>query len=370
MVRKTVHAKLRSTLAAGATRDAADSAGVHALKRAVIDRTAQYVVDNDLLTGETRSETEADLPAGETGTDNSNDLHDTLRQIVDDKLHMRSLPLRKLTMQELMYDDMDKEFQFIGLTNAWIMPIKTRIDMLSTGIKTPIGIKIFGDNLRTLEALAIEVEEAVKKVPGTLSAVAERVMGGNYIDFDIDRREVARYGLTVGDVQDVIETAVGGMNVTHTTEGRYRFPVNIRYPRELRDDPEKLGRVLVHTPRGGQVPMSQLASIDIKDGPPGIKSENALLQAIVYVDLQKGQDIGGYVDRARLAVERSITLPPGYYLSWSGQYEYMIEVNKRLRIVIPITLLIIFLLLYFNFGRITETLIVMLSLPFAVVGGI
>jgi Cu(I)/Ag(I) efflux system membrane protein CusA/SilA len=250
------------------------------------------------------------------------------------------------------------------------MPIKTRIDMLSTGIKTPIGIKVFGDDLETIGELALEVERAVKQVPGTLSAIAERVMGGNYIDFDIDRRAVARHGLTVGDVQQVIETAVGGMNVTTTVEGRYRFPVNVRYPRELRDDPEKLGRVIVHTPHGEQVPMNQLASIEIKQGPPGIKSENALLVGIVYVDLEKGQDVGSYVARAKQAVDSSVSLPPGYYLSWSGQYEYMMAVNQRLRVVIPATLLIIFLLLYLNFRRLTEAFIVLLSLPFAVVGGV
>jgi Cu(I)/Ag(I) efflux system membrane protein CusA/SilA len=242
--------------------------------------------------------------------------------------------------------------------------------MLATGIKTPIGIKIFGDDLATLERLAIDVEHAVKGVPGTLSAIAERVMGGNYIDFDIDRYEAARYGLTVGDVQDVIETAVGGMNVTHTVEGRYRFPVNVRYPREMRDDPQRLSRVLVHTPGGAQVPMGQLADIRVETGPPAIKSENGLLQAIVYVDLQKGQDVGSYVERARDVVASAVDLPAGYYLSWSGQYQYMVEVNKRLRIVVPITLLIIFLLLYFNFRRMGETLIVMLSLPFALVGGV
>ncbi|HER34908.1 MAG TPA: efflux RND transporter permease subunit [Halothiobacillaceae bacterium] len=299
-----------------------------------------------------------------------NDVPGAVREAVDERVRISSVPMRRLSMDELMYEDMEKEFQFIGLTNAWTMPIKTRIDMLATGIKTPIGIKVFGDDLATLERLAIEVEHAVKGVPGTLSAIAERVMGGNYIDFDIDRYEAARYGLTVGDVQDVIETAVGGMNVTHTVEGRYRFPVNVRYPREMRDDPQRLSRVLVHTPGGAHVPMGQLADIRVETGPPAIKSENGLLQAIVYVDLQKGQDVGSYVERARDVVANAVDLPAGYYLSWSGQYQYMVEVNKRLRIVVPITLLIIFLLLYFNFRRIGETLIVMLSLPFALVGGV
>ncbi len=353
MARKTVQERIRLLLAGGATQDFISEISVSAVKEALAEVTQAYLQSEKLVRPE-----------------ESGEVHRAIEKTIHDRLRIRSVPMRALTIEELMYDDMDAEFQFIGLTNAWTMPIKTRIDMLSTGIKTPIGIKIFGDDLEKLERIAVEVEGAVKKVPGTLSAIAERVMGGNYIDFEIDRREVARHGLTVGDVQDVIETAVGGMNITQTVEGRFRFPVNVRYPRELRDDPEKLGRVLVHTPRGEQVPMSQLARIEIKKGPPGIKSENALLSAIVYIDLQKGQDVGGYVARAKRTVEASIDLPPGYYTSWSGQYEYMIEVNKRLRIVVPITLLIIFLLLYFNFGRITETLVVMLSLPFAIVGGI
>ncbi len=357
MARKTVQERIRLLLAGGASQDFVNRVSVNAVREAIAEVTEEYVLSGSLLTGVVTPERRTEF-------------HEAIEEIVESKLRIGSVPMRKLSIEELMYDDMDKEFQFIGLTNAWIMPIKTRIDMLSTGIKTPIGIKVFGDDLRVLEKLAVEVEGVVKKVPGTLSAIAERVMGGNYIDFEIDRHAVARHGLTVGDVQDVIETAVGGMNITQTVEGRYRFPVNVRYPRELRDDPEKLGRVIIHTPRGEQIPINQLATIEIKNGPPGIKSENALLQAIVYVDLQKGQDVGGYVARAKKAVEKSVALPPGYYVSWSGQYEYMIEVNRRLRIVVPITLLIIFLLLYFNFGRITETLIVMLSLPFALVGGI
>jgi Cu(I)/Ag(I) efflux system membrane protein CusA/SilA len=250
------------------------------------------------------------------------------------------------------------------------MPIKTRIDMLATGIKTPVGIKVLGEDLETLEKLAVEVEGVVKRVPGTLSVIAERTMGGRYIDFEIDRLEAARHGLTVGDVQEVIETAVGGRNVTQTVEGRYRFPVNVRYPRELRDDPQKLGRVLVSSPNGEQVPIEQVANIVLKPGPPEIRSQDGLLQAIVYVDLQKGQDVGTYVARAKEAVEREVKLPPGYYLSWSGQFEQMLAVRDRLRLMLPVTLLVIFLLLYFNFGRIQETLVVMLSMPFALVGGV
>jgi len=352
MVRKEAQKQIRYLFVKGISQEQADKESVRIIKTELAAGIKDYVESK-----------------GIRAKDKEETLDESIADLIN-KTRMRKVPLRALTIEELMYDDMDKEFRFIGLTNAWTMPIKTRIDMLSTGIKTPIGIKVFGDDLETLEKIAIEVERAVKKVPGTLSAIAERAMGGNYLDFDIDRREVARHGLTVGDVQRVIETSVGGMNITNTVEGRYRFPVNVRYPRELRDDPAKLGRVIVHTPHGEQVPMNQLASIEIKKGPPGIKSENAMLEAIVYVDLQKGQDVGGYVERAKKVLEKEIKLPPGYYISWSGQYEYMVEVNKRLRLVVPVTLLIIFLLLYFNFGRIKETLIVMLSLPFALVGGI
>jgi len=353
MVRRSVQNHVRRLYAGGADRKLVESAAVHGIREELASRLEESL-----------------LSSGNVAPDHVNDLNAQITSAIDRAGHIRSVPMHKLTMEELMYEDMDKEFQFVGLTNAWTMPIKTRIDMLATGIKTPIGIKVFGDDLATLERLAVDIERSVKTIPGTLSAIAERVMGGNYIDFDIDRREVARYGLTVGDVQDAIETAVGGMNITQTVEGRYRFPVNIRYPRELRDDPRKLSQVLVHSPSGAQVPMGQLADIRVTTGPPGIKSENGLLQAIVYVDLQKGQDVGSYVERARKVVAQEVKLPPGYYLSWSGQYQYMIEVNKRLRIVIPITLLIIFMLLYFNFRRLSETLIVMLSLPFALIGGV
>jgi Cu(I)/Ag(I) efflux system membrane protein CusA/SilA len=350
MVLREVHRHLRAVSLTG-VRDLRDAAREE-IRRQIGVFVGQEIRERGLVPREERARAE-----------------EVLEQVLAE-LDIPDPPLRRLTIEELMYDDMDKEFRFIGLTNAWTMPIKTRIDMLATGIKTPIGIKIFGDDLETLERLAIEVERTVKKVPGTLSAIAERVMGGNYIDFDIDRKAVARYGLTVGEVQDYIETAVGGMNVTQTIEGRYRFPVNVRYPRELRDDLDKLRRVLVTTSSGQQVPMSELADIRIRTGPPAIKSEDALLQAIVYVDLQKGQDVGSYVERARKAVMENVDLPPGYYISWSGQYEYMIEVNKRLRIAVPVTLIIIFLLLYFNFGNFTDTGIVLLSLPFALVGGI
>jgi Cu(I)/Ag(I) efflux system membrane protein CusA/SilA len=273
-----------------------------------------------------------------------------------------------MTIKKLI-NEMDVAIQIPGLTNAWTMPIKTRIDMLSTGIKTPVGIKIAGDDLNTLQELGQQVESVVSRIPGTLSVYSERVVGGNYFDFEIDREQAARYGLTMGDIQDVIQTAIGGMNITTTIEGRERYPINLRYSRDLRDDINKLKRVLISTPQGQHIPMVQVAKIVIKKGPPAIKSENARLNAWVYIDL-KGIDVGTYVERAKKIIQEEISLPAGYSLFWSGQYEYMERAQARLKLVIPFTLLIIFLLLYFNFQNITESLIVMLSLPFSLVGGI
>lgn len=273
-----------------------------------------------------------------------------------------------MTIKKLMAE-MDKAINFPGVTNAWTMPIKTRIDMLSTGIKTPVGIKIAGPDLNVLERLGKELEAEIRNIPGTLSVYAERVMGGNYFDYIINREEAARYGLTVGDIQDVIKTAIGGMNITTTVEGLERYPVNLRYSRELRDDPDKLKRILVPTPRGEHIPITQVADIRFTKGPPGIKSENARLNALVYIDI-KDIDIGTYVARAQEIVEAKIKLPPGYSIIWSGQYEYMERARKRLQLVVPITLVIIFLLLYFYFGRITESIVVMLCIPFSLVGGI
>ena len=270
---------------------------------------------------------------------------------------------------EKLVEELDKAIQFPGLTNAWTMPIKTRIDMLATGIKTPVGIKIMGANLDTLSAIGERIEATIRKVPGTLSAYSERVVGGNYLDFEIRREEAARYGLTVGDVQDVIMSAVGGMNVTYTVEGLARYPVNVRYPRELRDDITSLKRVLVPTPSGAQIPIAQVADIKIKKGPAAIKSENARRTAWVYVDI-RGIDVGTYVKRAQKVVAEEVEIPAGYNIIWSGQYEYMQAAAERFRIVIPITIVIIFLLLFFHFKNMTDSLIVMLSLPFAVVGGV
>ena len=273
-----------------------------------------------------------------------------------------------MTMEKLV-DELNNAIQFPGLTNAWTMPIKTRVDMLSTGIKTPVGIKLMGDDLQVLSDLGETVEAVIRQVPNTLSVYSERVTGGNYLDYRIRREDAARHGLTVGDVQDVIMTAIGGMNVTRTVEGLERYPVNVRYSSEFRDTPEKLRRILVPTPTGAQVPITQLADIRIVKGPPAIKSENARKNAWIYVDIT-GIDVGTYVKMAQRAVREKIKLPAGYSLVWSGQYEYMVRAQQRLMIVVPMTLLIIFLLLYFNFKNVTEALIVMLSVPFSLTGGL
>ncbi|MGB7062787.1 MAG: efflux RND transporter permease subunit [Candidatus Zixiibacteriota bacterium] len=270
---------------------------------------------------------------------------------------------------ERLVEELDRAIQFPGLTNAWTMPIKTRIDMLATGIKTPVGIKIMGANLDTLSAIGERIEAAVRKTPGTLSAYSERVVGGNYLDFEINREEAARYGLTVGDIQDVIMSAVGGMNVTYTVEGLERYPVNVRYPRELRDNVTSLKRVLIPTPGGAQIPIAQVADIQVRKGPAAIKSENARRTAWVYVDI-RGVDVGTYVKNAQKVVAEEVDIPPGYNIIWSGQYEYMQAAAERFRLVIPITIVIIFLLLFFHFKNMTNSLVVMLSLPFAVVGGV
>lgn len=265
--------------------------------------------------------------------------------------------------------ELDRAIQIPGLTNAWTMPIKTRIDMLATGIKTPVGIKIMGDNLDSLARVGEEIEGAVTGVPGVTSAYAERVVGGKYIDIDIDRDRITRHGLTIQDVQDVIMSALGGMNVTWTVEGQARYPVNVRYPRERRDDLADISRVRVPTMAGYTVPLEQLADIRIVNGPPMIKTENGRKTVWVYVDTRES-DIGGFVSRLQKVVNSEVNLPAGYSIVWSGQFEYMERAAKQLSIVIPITLLIIFFLLYVHFGNITESLVVMLTLPFALVGGI
>ena len=266
--------------------------------------------------------------------------------------------------------ELDKALQFPGVANAWTMPIKARIDMLSTGIRTPIGIKVFGKELGEMERLAREIEAVVKAVPGTTSAFAERITGGFYLNIEPDREQLARYGLAVGDLLDVIGTALGGEMVTTTVEGRERFGVTIRYPRELRADPQQIAReVLVPIMGGAMVPIGQLARVTVAKGAPGIRTENALLSAYIYVDI-RDRDIGGYVADARKAVNEQVKFPPGYYVTWSGQFEYLERAIEKMKVVIPVTLLSIFLLLYLNFRRMTETLIVMLSVPFALVGGV
>ncbi len=271
------------------------------------------------------------------------------------------------TTRELM-NEMDAAIQFPGLANAWTFPIKTRIDMLSTGIKTPIGVKVSGPDLKVLEKVTGDIEQILKTHPDTLSAFGDKAAGGYYLDFDIRRSDAARYGLTVGDVQDVIQSAIGGMNVTTTIEGLERYPVNVRYPRELRDNIESLRRVLISTTTGAQIPLSLVADMHLRRGPPSIKTENARPNAWVYVDIRTS-DIGGYVEEAKLLLDEKLKIPAGYTLSWSGQFEYMERAAERLNIVIPATLLIIFMLLWFNFRNLTAPLVVMLSIPFAMTGG-
>jgi len=270
---------------------------------------------------------------------------------------------------EKLISELDAAIQFPGVTNAWTMPIKTRIDMLSTGIKTPVGIKIGGPDLRTLEEVGREVEAVVRQVPGTLSAYSERVFGGNYLNFKINRDEISRYGLTVGDVQDVLQSAVGGMNISTTIEGLERYPINLRYSRELRDDVESLKRVLVPTPMGQQIPLAQLADIYFEKAAPSIKTENSRPNAWIYVDI-KDIDVGTYVDMARRAVAEKVEIPAGYTITWSGQYEYMQRAQQRLMVVVPMTILIIFVVLYLNTKSVTKTIIVFLAVPFSLVGAI
>ena len=266
--------------------------------------------------------------------------------------------------------EMDKALQFPGVSNAWTMPIKARTDMLSTGIRTPVGVKVMGSDLVELDKLARQIEQVLKAVPGTSSAYAERSLGGYYLDITPDRDALARYGLMIQDVQDVIATALGGQTVTTTVEGRQRFGVNMRYPRDLRDSPQAIASdVLVPMPNGGAVPLGEVAKIAPTRGPTAIRTENGQLATYIYVDI-RDRDLGGYVADAQRAVQASINFPAGYYVTWSGQYEYLERATARLKIVVPVTLLLIFLLLYLNFRSIAETLIVMLSLPFALVGGL
>jgi len=264
---------------------------------------------------------------------------------------------------------MNEALQLPGVSNAWTMPIKARIDMLSTGIRTPVGVKVFGPDLKVLDQLATQIEQVAHNVPGTTSAFAERLEGGHYVEITPDRDAAARYGLSVDDIQKVLAVALGGETVTTTVEGRERYSVNVRYPSGLRDDPASISsQVLVPTPSGAMVPLGQLASVHVTQGPPSIRTENAQPVAYIYVDLQ-GRDLGGYVADAAQAVKEQVKMPAGYRVEWSGQFEYLQRAAAKLRIVVPATLVVIFVLLFLNFGRLAETLIVMLSVPFALVGG-
>jgi copper/silver efflux system protein len=272
-----------------------------------------------------------------------------------------------MTMEKLKVE-LNNVVKLPGITNAWVMPIKTRIDMLATGIKTPVGIKIAGSDLKVIENIGRQIEKVLKDVPGTASVYAERVAGGRYLTVDINRVNAARLGLNINDIQDIVRTAVGGMNVAETVEGLERYPINIRYPHELRDSLEQLRLLPIITPAGARIPLGDVASINVTDGPPMIKSENARINGWIYVDT-KDRDLGSYVNEAREHVARTVNLPPGYSINWSGQYEYMLRAMERLTIVVPVTLFIIFLLLYLNFKKLGDVVLIMGFLPFALGGG-
>ena len=268
-----------------------------------------------------------------------------------------------------LLDEMDTKLHIPGFPNIWWMPIQTRTEMITTGVRSPVGIKVLGPDLKTIEKIGLEIEQVLANVPGTKSAFAERLNEGYYLDLIINRREAARYGLTVGDVQEVITSAIGGETVTTTVEGRERYPVNVRYKRELRDDPDRLKRVLIPTPNGAQIPLGQIAEIVINQGPPSIADEAGALAGLVSVAVS-GRDLRGYVQDAQRAVKDRMTLPPGYRLIWTGQYEHLVRAEERLQLVVPVTIAIILLLLYLNFGSLAKSLIVLMSVPFAAIGAI
>ena len=268
-----------------------------------------------------------------------------------------------------LLDEMDAKLRIPGFPNIWWMPIQTRTEMITTGVRSPVGIKVLGPDLKTIERIGLEIEQALATVPGTRSAFAERLNEGYYLDLIVNRREAARYGLTVGDVQAVITSAIGGETVTTTVEGRERYPVNVRYKRELRDDPDRLKRVLIPTPTGAQIPLGQIAELVITQGPPSIADEAGALAGLVSVSVS-GRDLRGYVQDAKRAVHERVPLPSGYRLIWAGQYEHLVRAEERLKLVIPVTLAVILLLLYLNFRSLAKSLIVLLSVPFAVIGAI
>lgn len=270
---------------------------------------------------------------------------------------------------EKIRHELEDRTKLPGLSNAWVMPIRTRIDMLATGIKTPVGVKVSGPDLEMIQKIGEQIEKVLKRIPGTVSAFAERVASGRYVDIDIDRLKAARFGLNIEDVQEIVQTAIGGMEITQTVEGRERYPVNLRYPRELRDSIEKLRLLPIVTPSGATISLSDVAKIEIQEGPDVIKSENARLNGWIYIDIA-GRDLGSYVNEAKEKVKSQVKIPPGYSVAWSGQYEYLERAKERLIIVAPFTLSIIALLIYLNFRRFTEVLIIMAAVPFALVGGI
>ena len=277
-------------------------------------------------------------------------------------------PTRTMTWDELVAE-MDKKLRLTGVVNAWTMPIKNRIDMLSTGIRTPIGIKIFGPDLAKIEEIGKNIEANLQMIAGTRSVYAERVMSGYYLDFELKREEIARYGLALDEVQMVIESAIGGESISTTVEGRERYPINVRYARELRDDVGKLERVLIPAMNGAQIPLGQLADVKLTSGPAMIRDEDGQLAGYVFVDMT-GRDIGGYVEEAQKKVAEQVKIPVGYTLVWSGQYEYMQRAKERLIYVVPLTLLIIFLLLYINFKSVAQCAIVLLAVPFSMIGAV
>ena len=265
--------------------------------------------------------------------------------------------------------ELDRIVHFPGLSNAWVMPIKNRINMLATGIKTPLGIKVAGDDPAVIQQVGEQLERVVRAIPGAASVFSERVAGGRYVDVAIDRRAAARLGLNINEVQEVISTAVGGMNITETVEGLERYPVNLRYPQAVRDSLEQLRSIPIVTPTGATIPLGQVAELKIIDGPAMLQSENARLTGITFVDVQ-GRDIGSFIAEARQAVAEQVVLPAGYSLRWSGQYEYLNRALAKLQVVAPVTLVIIFLLLYLSFGRLGEAVLIMATLPFALLGGV
>jgi Cu(I)/Ag(I) efflux system membrane protein CusA/SilA len=268
-----------------------------------------------------------------------------------------------------LVDELDRTVRVPGLANVWVPPIRNRIDMLATGIKSPVGVKIAGNDLATIERLSREVERVLKDVPGVTSALAERLTGGRYIDVDIRRADAARFGMNIADVQSVVATAIGGENVGETVEGLQRFPINVRYPREVRDSLEKLRALPIVGERGQRLVLGDVADVRIVDGPPMLRSENARLSGWVYVDL-RGRDLKGAVGVMQRAVAEKVRLPPGYSVSWSGQFEYLERATARLKVVVPFTLLIVFVLLYVTFGALDEALLLLAALPFALVGGV